>query len=215
MKADLHALDFLIDRQKQVELLESIMGRPPIIVCPYDAELFGHWWYEGPQWIYNLLKKASMSDVLSTVTLSEYISGNPIMQVSSPCPSTWGHKGYNEVWLNSSNDWIYRHLHKAADRMVELADDYSNAEGIEKAALNQAARELLLAQSSDWAFIMQAGTMVQYAEKRTNDHISRFTRLYHDIREGCLDTDWLQKVESMDNIFPDLDYRLYASRPPS
>lgn len=210
-KADIHAADFLVSRQKQVEMLEKVMGKPPVVVCPYDAELFGHWWYEGPQWIYHLLKKASYNNILSLITLSEYINQNPVMQISSPCSSSWGNKGYNEVWLNSTNDWIYRHLHKAAERMGELADEYYNAEGVMKNALNQAARELLLAQSSDWAFIMKTGTTVDYAEKRINDHISRFTRLYHDIREDCLDIDWLKQLEDTDNIFPDVDFRIYAN----
>ena len=212
LKADIHAADFLVSRQKQVEFLGSIMKKPPIVVCPYDAELFGHWWYEGPQWIYSLLKKASYNNIIGFTTLSEYVNQNPVMQISSPCASSWGSKGYNEVWLNNSNDWIYRHLHKAAERMAELADENHNADGIVKSALNQAARELLLAQSSDWAFIMKTGTTVDYAEKRITDHISRFTRLYHDIKEGCLDSSWLKQVENTDNIFPNLDYRIYASK---
>lgn len=212
-KADIHASNFMFNREKQIEYLSSKMDRPPIIVCPYDAELFGHWWYEGPYWLYSLFKKIYHDqNVFKLTTPGEYMSENPIMQVSSPCPSTWGYKGYNEFWLNESNDWIYRHLHKAAERMVELANENQYAEGIIKSALNQAARELLLAQSSDWAFIMKTGTMAQYAIKRTNDHIGRFTRLYHDIKENSINESWLKDIEYKDNIFPELDYRIYASR---
>lgn len=211
-KAELHAGNFMFNREKQIEYLYGKMNKPPIIVCPYDAELFGHWWYEGPYWLYSLIKKIHYDqNTFKLVTLSEYIDENPIMQVSSPCSSTWGYKGYNEVWLNGSNDWIYRHLHKASERMVELANENKLADGVKKNALNQAARELLLAQSSDWAFIMRTGTMIQYAEKRTKDHIGRFTRLYHDIKEGSLDESWLHNIEQMDNIFPDIDYRVYAT----
>jgi 1,4-alpha-glucan branching enzyme len=77
-------------------------------------------------------------------------------------------------------------------------------------ALNQAARELLLAQSSDWSFIMKTGSHVEYAVKRTQDHILRFTRLYDDIRSGAIDEGWLADCEYKDNIFPDIDYRVYA-----
>ncbi len=211
-KAGLHAGNFMFNREKQIEYLSERMDRPPIVVCPYDAELFGHWWYEGPEWIRSLFEKiGTEQEVFELTTLSEYITEYPVMQVSAPCPSTWGHKGYNEIWLNSSNDWIYRHLHKSAVRMVELANDYPAASGIKAKALNQAARELLLAQSSDWAFIMKTGTMVQYAENRTRDHIGRFTRLYHDIRENCIDEAWLLETENRDKIFPELDYRIYSS----
>ena len=97
-----------------------------------------------------------------------------------------------------------------AGRMVEMAKKYPEASGLEKRALNQAARELLLAQASDWAFIMYAGTMVDYAVKRTRDHLIRFTRLYRDIRKGKIDETWLADIESKDNIFPHIDYRVYV-----
>jgi len=212
-KAGLHADDFKKKRERQIEYAADFMNRPPLIVCPYDAELFGHWWHEGPQWIYALMNRVSRdSSILGFTTLGEYVDQYPVMQIASPCPSTWGSKGYNEVWLNHSNDWIYRHLHKASRRMSELADRFGEAEDIRKAALNQAARELLLAQSSDWAFIMKTGTLSRYAEMRTRDHISHFNRLYHDILADTIDCRWLKELESRDNIFPDLDYRVYGSR---
>jgi 1,4-alpha-glucan branching enzyme len=95
--------------------------------------------------------------------------------------------------------------------MVELARRFPAAQGTSARALKQAARELLLAQSSDWAFIMTTGTMVPYAERRTNEHILRFTRIYEDLLEGGVDEAWLRDIESRDNIFPDVDYRLYAT----
>ena len=94
--------------------------------------------------------------------------------------------------------------------MVELAQKYPNATGLQQRALNQAARELLLAQASDWAFIMYTGTMVEYAVKRTKDHLLRFTHLYRTIRKGNIDETWLADIESKDNIFPDVDYRVYS-----
>ncbi|MGE5329564.1 MAG: glycoside hydrolase family 57 protein [Deltaproteobacteria bacterium] len=212
-KTEQHALDFLSNRLKHIEFLENNMDKPPLFVCPYDAELFGHWWYEGPEWLYNLFKKLDkIPEELSPITPGEYINKFPLIQVASPCSSSWGANGYNEVWLNKSNDWIYNHLQKAAQRMVEITNDNPNVgEGLLKDALNQAARELLLAQSSDWAFIMKADTMVEYAKKRTNDHLSRFTKIYYDIKENNLDEKWLREVEWKDNIFPDIDYKVYKS----
>lgn len=212
-KAEMHAGNFMFNRQKQIEYLSSGMNKPPIIVCPYDAELFGHWWYEGPLWLYYFIKKTYQEQkIFKLTTPGSYISEYPVMQVSAPCISTWGHKGYNEVWLNSSNDWIYRHLHKASERMEELANKNHNASGLKRYALNQAARELLLAQSSDWAFIMKTGTMVQYAVKRTKDHIGRFTKLYYDLCNDSIDPEWLADIENKDNIFPEIDYSVYRSR---
>ncbi|OQZ03360.1 MAG: glycoside hydrolase [Candidatus Brocadia sp. UTAMX1] len=207
-----HAGNFLFNRQRQIEYLSTVMDRKPIVVAPYDAELFGHWWFEGPQWIDFLFRKiASDQKEISLITPLEYLEKYPVNQVSTPSPSSWGYKGYHEYWLNESNDWIYRHLHKAAERMVELAKTYHclSENALRNRALNQAARELLLAQSSDWAFIMKTGTMVEYAIKRTKEHLLRFTKLYDDIRSDNIDVAWLSNIECKDNIFSDIGYHIY------
>ena len=185
-------------------------GKKPVIVSPYDAELFGHWWYEGPDFINYLARKIYYDQhTIKMITPSEYLEMFPINQVSTPSLSSWGYRGYSEVWLEGSNDWIYRHLHKAAERMTELAESFPNAEGITQRSLNQAARELLLAQSSDWAFIMKTGTMVEYAVNRTKGHLNRFNRLYKEIKEKRIDNTYLKELEWKDNIFPEMDYRVY------
>lgn len=211
-KAAIHAGNFMFNREKQIEYLASIMDRPPLVVAPYDAELFGHWWFEGPQFLDFFFRKAAFDQkVFKLVTPTEYLEMYPVNQVAVPNACSWGHKGYNEVWLEKSNEWIYRHLHKAQTRMVELANRYPHAEGYRARSLNQAARELLLAQSSDWAFIMKAGTMVQYAVRRTKEHLHNFTRLYYSILEDRYDLIWLQKIEQQNNIFPHIDYRVFSS----
>ena len=129
--------------------------------------------------------------------------------------SSWGYEGYHEVWLNGSNDWMYRHLHKMVDRMTDVADRFPQADGLTRRALNQMARELLLAQSSDWAFILTGGTHTAYAQRRMRDHVARFTRLYDSVTGGNIPEPWLADVESRDNPFPFLDYRIYATSPQS
>ena len=210
-KAAAHASNFMFNREKQIEYLYDFLGKEPIIVAPYDAELFGHWWFEGPQWIDFLFRKCAYDQqVFDLITPSAYLSKHPRNQVATPSLSSWGWKGYNEVWLEGSNDWVYRHIHWAADRMVELANDGDGGDPLRARALKQAARELLLAQSSDWAFIMKTGTAVAYAVKRTKDHLGRFGKLYEDLKHGTVDIDWLSDVETKDNIFPELDYRIYS-----
>ncbi|MFZ5595430.1 MAG: glycoside hydrolase family 57 protein [Bacillota bacterium] len=212
-KAAVHAGNFMFNRELQVEYLGGLMDRPPIIVAPYDCELFGHWWFEGPLWLEFLIKKIHYDqNKLTMVTPGDYLKMHGYNQVATPCASSWGHKGYNEVWLCDKNDWIYRHLHMASDRMVSLANEYYHAGGLKARALNQAARELLLAQSSDWAFIMNTGTMVDYAVRRTKTHLDNFIRLYYQTREGRIDEGWLHYLESKNNIFPDIDFRSYAGK---
>ncbi|MBI4714663.1 MAG: DUF1957 domain-containing protein [Nitrospirae bacterium] len=206
-----HAGNFLFNRERQAEYLHDFLGRKPMVLAPYDAELFGHWWFEGPEWLDFLIRKTAYDQkTVRLVTPGDYLQENPKNQVAVPAASSWGWKGYHEVWLEGSNDWIYRHLHKAAERMVELAKTHPSAEGVQRRALNQAGRELLLAQSSDWAFIMKTGTMVPYAVRRTQDHLHRFTRLYEEVRGNRIDEGWLADVEWKDNLFPELDYRVYG-----
>jgi 1,4-alpha-glucan branching enzyme len=211
-KAALHADNFLSNRRREVAALHDRMGRKPIVVAPYDAELFGHWWFEGPDWLNCLFRRiACDQDAIRLVQPSEYLSEYPVNQASVPSASSWGYQGYSNVWLNGANDWIYRHLHAAADRMEALADSFNQAEGLALRALNQAARELLLAQSSDWAFIMTRHTVVPYAVQRTKDHLFKFNRLYEMLKspEPAVDDTWLTALDTQDNIFPNLDYRIY------
>ena len=210
-RAAAHAGDFMFNRERQVEWLAPAMDRAPIVVAPYDAELFGHWWFEGPEWLDYLFRKLHYDQMtVKPITPAEYLERYDVNQVCTPCGSSWGHKGYNEVWLNGSNDWIYRHLHVAARRMEELAGRFPDSQGLTLRALKQAGRELLLAQSSDWAFIMKTGTMVEYAVKRTKEHLARFTGLYEQLMSGRVDAGWLKDLEEKDNIFPALDPRNFA-----
>ena len=209
--AERQAGHFFNCRTEQVEALSKYMDVPPIIVCPYDAELYGHWWYEGPYWLYILFKKIYYDDCnYSLITPGDYIDRHPVIQESTPCRSSWGANGYSEVWLNQTNDYVHRHLHKAGDDMVNLAHLYPQTNNpILKRALNQCARELLLAQSSDWLFIITNGTMVDYAKKRIKDHIGRFSALYEQIKNNNINEEFLKDISKKDNIFPDIDYMIY------
>jgi len=235
-RASIHAEDFIHHRHQQIAGLAGGMDRRPIVVAPYDAELFGHWWFEGPLWLDFLLRKIARPETrFRTTTPSEYLIEYPTNQMVYPSSSSWGYKGYNEYWIEGSNDWIYRHLHLAGGRMTQLADRFlleknshakrmhdkegcalhrdgaghtSNRNGpasLTRRALNQAARELLLAQASDWPFIMKSGTVVSYAHRRVKNHLSRFNRLYHDLLQGTVDENWLKELENRDNIFSDMD----------
>jgi 1,4-alpha-glucan branching enzyme len=209
-KVEAHARNFVASRERQVDELATTMGHPPLVVAPYDAELFGHWWFEGPQWLDRTIRKAAYDQsTFALCTPLDYLARHPVLQESMPAASSWGEGGYNAVWLGGENDWIYPHLHRAAEKMSALARRFDDATGTSLRALNQAARELLLAQSSDWAFIMSRGTVVNYAVQRTRSHLGRFARLAHDIDRDAVDAAWLAEIEARDNVFPALDYRVF------
>ena len=206
-----HAGDFLGARLDQIGRLSKIMDRPPVILSPYDAELFGHWWYEGPEWLDSFVRQArGVQDSLTLITPEEYLRHHPTQQVATPSASSWGEEGYWRVWLNESNEWIYPHLQVAQERMSELARRFPDSTGLAERALNQAARELLLAQASDWPFILRAGTSPDYARKRVQDHLRRFMALREQLTTARVDEARLKKFEWLDNIFPDVNYRYWA-----
>lgn len=207
-----HAANFHFNREKQIDYLSAYMDRPPMIVSPYDAELFGHWWFEGPEFLCAMFEEMDAHKVVESITPMEYLAAFDTNQVAKPNPSSWGDRGYYDVWLNGSNDWIYRHLHFMADKMTELADRFYNTQdpNMER-LLNQMTRELLLAQSSDWAFLMTTKTAVEYSTRRTKEHISNFIKLLDMLEENNTDDSFLGNIEYKNSIFQGLDFRVYAS----
>ncbi len=207
-----HAGNFMFNRERQIEHLNHFLGKKPVVVSMYDAELYGHWWYEGVDFLEFLFKKVHHDQkTIKMVTPSEYLSLHPDNQVVQPSMSTWGDKGYNEVWLNGTNDWMYRHLHKQVERMVELANKFPAADGLLRRALNQCAREVVLGMSSDWAFLMTVGTAKSYSTKRFVAHTHRFTGLYEQIMGNRIEEGYLGDIEWRDNIFPAVDYRVFST----
>ncbi len=206
-RAEEHAAHFVSELERRAR--DATGSRPLLMVSPYDAELFGHWWFEGPWFLEHVLRLLHEAGTVRAVTPLEYLAAFPECEVVQPAFSTWGAEGYAAVWLDPSNDWIYLHLDVAAARMVELARRFASPSGRERRALNQAARELLLAQSSDWAFIMKTGTAVDYAVRRTQEHLLRFQALYRGLKEGRLDEDAISAMEERTAIFPDIDFAVY------
>lgn len=211
-KSASHAGNFMFNREKQVEHLSSRMDRKPLIVAPYDAELFGHWWYEGPQFIDFLCRKIAYDQTTIKLTTPSHYMNEYIQQHVAQLPtSSWGRDGYADVWLQGNNSWIYRHLHQAEQRMIEITRKYSHGSVLQRRVIQQAARELLLAQSSDWAFIMDQQTMVDYAVKRTKLHIDRFTQLYEQLQQDQIDEQKIREWELEYPIFPNIQADLFMS----
>ena len=210
-KVQEHAENFLYHQSRRIQKIDPLMDRVPVITCPYSAELFGHWWFEGIAWLETVIRLADRQfGDLEMTTPERFLSQKPKLQEVQPVFSSWGNKGYAEVWLEGSNDWIYRHIHMAIERLQELILRFPDATGLKERALNQAAREILLAQSIDWPVIMRSGTAESYANNRVKEHISNFYRIYDALGQGNLGTEWLTRVEKKHSIFPRLNYRVFA-----
>ncbi len=182
--------------------------RTGLVVTPFDAELFGHWWFEGPLWIEALLREIAVRNGLDgsvrAVTPSDFLAANPAPPLVRLPAGSWGENGDHRFWLNPTNDFLWPALHEAEMEILDLV----RGSALPDPVLDQAARELLLAQSSDWPFIISSGTTVQYARRRAETHLKRFWALV----DGRLDPD---AVAVADGIFPGLDARaLFAPRRP-
>jgi 1,4-alpha-glucan branching enzyme len=209
-KAAIHAANFMFNREQQIEHQAQTLGIKPIVVAPYDAELFGHWWYEGPKFLNYLCRKICYDQkTFRMITPSEYLALYPNQDVVQLPLASWGRNGYSEVWVGPGNAWIYRHLHNAEKRMVELAAKFLNPNPDQAQALKLAASQLLLAQSSDWPFIMDNQSMTEYAVRRVNEHIGHFNKLYHDLMNNTLDVMWLNRLGERWPLFDEVQHQFY------
>ena len=210
------AAQFVEHRGSQAEYLRNNFNQVPCVVSAYDAELFGHWWEEGPSWIEMVFRKMNFDQKrVRPVTPAEFLCEHPSHQLLMPGASTWGKNATFETWLDARdfqpNAWMYRHTFRAVEDMASLATERKGAEGIEKRALNQAAREVMLAQASDWPFLISMGQSTRYAEIRLIKHISRARELIRQIRANQIDETYLNTVETADSLLKeDMDFRVFC-----
>jgi 1,4-alpha-glucan branching enzyme len=190
--------------------LHQAAGSGPVLAALFDVEHFGHWWHEGPLWLELALRAlADAGETIELTTGTEYLTAYPTHQVVEPHLSSWGYQGYSETWLMERNHWLLPALQRALEelRQIDLA---ACAGGTARAALDQALRELMLAQTSDWPFILNTETAAPYARRRLESHLENLARLLGELRSGAVDADHLAAIEGRHNLFSMLDLgRLY------
>ncbi len=201
-KAKEDASHYLDGRKKQLENLSTATDiNTPLLVAPFDAELFGHWWFEGPAFLTELFHQANQKG-LELTTLKEYLESLPVLQLCEPSPSSWGQGGFHKYWLNETNAWIVPEWNKASKAMIDVCTHGVSKES-EIRILQQAARELLLSQSSDWSFILRAGTTTELARERIERHLSRFWALIKFLNNDNKKYSFnLKDIETEDCLFP-------------
>jgi 1,4-alpha-glucan branching enzyme len=186
-----------------------------IIVSAYDTELFGHWWFEGIAWLKEVLRRLAKSADVELTTAGAYLDAHPPDEVLSLPESSWGKGGDHSTWLNPDTEWIWPLIHSAERTMETLVAEYPNARGDLGAVLNQAARELVLLESSDWPFLISTGQAKEYASGRFQQHLARFNHLAAIAQRDMLqdaDRRFLANVADLDNPFANIDYRVFGAR---
>jgi 1,4-alpha-glucan branching enzyme len=212
-----HAEHFVTARLQQLNELEHRVGPDTIITSPYDAELFGHWWFEGPEFLEQVFRVlAERGESLRVTTPTAWSSqAERSIPIAEPAPSSWGENADYSVWLNEETGWIYPMLRHAEETMVRLAGEADSFPALHQRVLRQAARELMLAQASDWAFIIHNRTAAQYAAQQTRAHLDAFWALVHGL-QNLSDADALTSLvchwELRHPIFPALELNDWAPR---
>ncbi len=217
-RAEAHAEHFaslVIDRLREYQ---EATGRTGVVVAPFDTELFGHWWFEGPQWLESVLRR--LEGQVEVATASSFLAKHPPRSAIRLPEGSWGQGGHHWVWLNDGTRWIWEEVYRAEDAFLEASRAArGQRKPIIRRILTQLARELLLLESSDWPFLITTVAAKDYAEARVKEHIEAFDRLASMLpqaRAGTLspeDRAWLTTIEARDSLFPDLDLKSWTLEP--
>jgi len=192
----------------------SHANRPGLISSNYDTELLGHWWFEGISWLKGVLRRLAANEAVALTTASEYVSRHAPDKAMAVPESSWGTGGTHWTWDNPDTHWMWEPIHQAEKRMEALVARFPQADQGAGIALNQAARELLLLESSDWPFLVTTGQAQAYARERFEQHVARFQRLAGLLEAGELvqAREFAQELYEVDKVFSDVDYRWFAAR---
>jgi 1,4-alpha-glucan branching enzyme len=193
----------------------------PVLTAPFDAELFGHWWFEGPEWLKNVvLQYARPESQIQLINCSEYLDQySPAGFLALP-EGSWGANSDNSVWLNEENAWTWKHIYPCELAVQQIANN-GMWHGNEQATrlVQQICRELLLLESSDWQFLITTKHARDYAEKRFNTHLEQLRTLLDIWRrfEGThhFPSDRLHELETIekrDFVFPNIQPERWASK---
>jgi 1,4-alpha-glucan branching enzyme len=181
--------------------------RDGVIVAPFDTELFGHWWFEGADFLaatYRELRRRPQQDGVRAVTASQHFEAHPPRVGLQLAEGSWGANGDHSMWLNERTAWTWERLGRLETTFWKVAPA-ALASSTARPVLAQAARELLLAQSSDWQFIISTGAVVDYAERRFTLHADDAERLVGALAAGAtMDSSVVDALKRRDDIFPDV-----------
>jgi len=192
----------------------------PILTAPFDAELFGHWWFEGPEWLKNVaMEFGRPHSNIRLITCSEYLDQNPPSAYVALPEGSWGAESNNSVWLNENTAWTWKHIYPAELSVQQMANSgLWRGHEVATRLARQLCRELLLLESSDWQFLITTKHARDYAEKRFNTHLDQFRTLLdiwrrfeatHQVPAEKIRE--LEAIEVRDSVFPEIEPERWAT----
>jgi 1,4-alpha-glucan branching enzyme len=193
-------------------------GQKGFLCAPFDCELFGHWWFEGVNFLKLVIEYTDHDAEIETQTCSQFLDEAQPTKVISIPEGSWGEGGYHYIWMNEWTEWSWKHIYNDELWMQSLAKRFKDTDDKDlKKILQQAARELMILIASDWQFLISTWAARDYAEMRIVRHHKRFKRLAQMAENFAAERevdkeDWtfLGDMESQDSIFPDIKIEWFA-----
>jgi len=191
-----------------------------ILTAPYDAELFGHWWCEGIDWIEGVLERLHEHPSVELTTLGEHREKCPPETVVALPEGSWGEGGHHYVWRNPRVDWTWDLVHPAEDELWRLrAEAVASRNPLALRLTRAMARQLLVLSGSDWAFLITTDGAADYASQRVRHHADDLARLADLSRQALggkngmpeASLAFLEEVEERDDLFPELEDALLTA----
>ncbi len=208
VRAEEHARHFAGLVTSQLQEYRASTGKFGLVSAAYDTELFGHWWFEGVHWIKEVLRNLAQAGKVELTGAAQFVREHPPEDVVSLPEGSWGQQGTHFTWFNADTQWMWPIINGAQRRIESIASDT----GGHPAAGRQLARELLLLESSDWPFLVSTGQAREYAELRFAQHVERFEQLASQIEAGAVDAQLVERLEHIDNVFPDIELQDFQQR---
>ncbi|MCU1254561.1 MAG: glycoside hydrolase family 57 [Candidatus Angelobacter sp.] len=215
-----HAKHFVRITTETLERYGNNGAGAPILTAPFDAELFGHWWFEGPEWLKSVaLEFAKPESRVKLISCTDYLDQYPPAGYVALPEGSWGAESNNSVWLNEDNAWTWKHIYPAELAVQQIANsDLWRGNETATRLVKQICRELLLLESSDWQFLITTKAARDYAEKRFTTHLEQFRVLLDTWRRfeasRQISAEKLQELEAIelrDSVFPDIDPERWAT----
>ncbi len=210
-KIEQHAEHFAHLVGDQLRHYHANGGDTGLVMSSFNANLFGHWWFEGIAWLGKVLRHLSHNPDVNLTTPTRYLKEHPAHETAELLESSWGMGGEHFLWDNQETHWMWAPIHTAEDRMEQLVEHFAAPTDAERFVLAQAARELLLMQSSDWQFLVTTEQGRAYAVRRFTEHAERFDLLANSLEAGSPAIELAQAYRDEDNLFAEIDFRWFAS----
>lgn len=211
-QAELDAEAFFRSKKAKLDKAEACMdGKDPSLICVIDGKTLGQDWAEGIYWLEAVARRAASSDV-RLATPSALVGNQFFLQKITPYPLAAQGNSYGEDLFDSTNSWMLRYTRKMSERMVDLSDRFPDETGLKVRLLNLGARELMIAESAEWAKMIHDGIFPDYAARRFKEAIKSFMIVFDALGSNTVSTEWLTRIEREHILFPWMNFRIFSPK---